>query len=98
MIWVADFVLKLGRYYNASLDAPWALLEMEFERIFEASHCATDSNFAHFFEDVTRVKTPSEINPPFKDVRNWKMRKDNLDLWIEQEIAKKVEECKQAGL
>jgi len=39
-----------------------------------------------------------EIVLPDKDVRNWKMRKDNLDLWIEQEIAKKVEECKQAGL
>ena len=33
-----------------------------------------------------------------KELRDWKMRKDNLDLWIEQEIAKKVEECKQAGL
>ena len=44
------------------------------------------------------MKTTFEINPPVKDVRNWKMRKDNLDLWIEQEIAKKVEECKQAGL
>ena len=71
---------------------------MEFERIFEASHCVTDTNFAYFFDDVTKVKTPSEIKPSFKDVRNWKMRKDNLDLWIEQEIAKKVEECKQAGL
>ena len=90
--------MRLGRYYNASLDAPWALLEMEFNRIFEASHCSTDSNFAFFLENGTKVKTLSEINPPFKDVRNWKMRKDNLDLWIEQEIAKKVEECKQAGL
>ena len=44
------------------------------------------------------MKTTSEINLSFKDVRNWKMRKDNLDLWIEQEIAKKVEECKQTGL
>ena len=50
-----------------------------------------------FCEDITKVKTPG-IKPFFKDVRNWKMRKDNLDLWIEQEIAKKVEECKQAGL